>query len=238
MLNKLITFTLWGDAKIYWYGASRNIELATKYYPDWTLRFYIDSKSNKELIESIQGNNVEVILMEPNNDYVFSNQNHRFNHSGLFWRFLALKDPNVDIVLSRDCDSRFSQREVDAVNEWLDSDKDFHIMRDHPHHQVPILTGMWGARNKVLKNIGGYLSDWTQWPHKGRYQAEDQDFLGQIIYPLIKDKSLEHSEFGINYGGEIKCFPSSRNDYEFIGDVFDENENRHPEYWHYIKNRS
>lgn len=234
-MKKVISFSLWGENPMYWIGALKNIELSKEYYPGWICRFYIDSNSKQELINTIKGDNVEVFLIESDDNYTFSNQNQRFNHSGIFWRFLAVKDPNVDIVLSRDCDSRFSQREVDAVNEWLDSDKDFHIMRDHPHHQVPILTGMWGARNKILYNIDKYLSYWKEWSNKGRYQAEDQDFLGQIIYPIVKDKSMEHSEFNLSFGGEIKPFPTLRDNYEFVGDVFDESDVRHSDYWKLIK---
>jgi len=45
----------------------------------------------------------------------------------MFWRFWAADDPEVGIMLSRDCDSRISDREIAAINEWLESDKDFHI---------------------------------------------------------------------------------------------------------------
>ena len=68
------------------------------------------------------------------------------------------------------------------------------------------------------------------------YHADDQDFLGQVIYPIAKSDAIEHSEFGISYGCEILNFPSERVDYEFDGDVFDENDNRHPDYWKVIKN--
>jgi hypothetical protein len=154
----------------------------------------------------------------------------------LFWRFLALDDKDINILLSRDCDSRISDREISAINEWIESDKDFHIMRDHPYHQVPILAGIWGCRNGILSNINDILNEWINYGDKGRYQAEDQDLLGQIIYPIVKDKSMEHSEFNISYGGEIKPFPTIRNNYEFVGDVFDENDLRNPDYWKIIKN--
>ena len=166
----------------------------------------------------------------------YTNLSERFNHSGLFWRFLPLSGDDVNIVLSRDCDSRISKREIDAINEWISSDKDFHIMRDHPYHQVPILSGMWGARNGILKNINELLDFWSQYKNKGVFHAEDQDFLGQIVYPIVRNNSIEHSEFNISYGGEIRPFLNIRNNYEFVGDVFDENEERHPDYWKIIKN--
>ena len=49
---------------------------------------------------------------------------------------------------------------------------------------------------------------------------------------------MEHSEFNLRFGGEIKQFPTIRNNYEFVGDVFDENDVRHPDYWKIIKNRN
>jgi hypothetical protein len=234
-MKKVIVFSLWGDNSIYWTGAVRNIELAKKFYPDWFCRFYVDSNCKKELIETLSGENVEIVLMNSSN-YDYSNISPRFNHSGLFWRFLALSDESVDYVISRDCDSRISKRESDAVNEWLNSDKRFHIMRDHPYHRVPILAGMWGCKREFLSNIKELLNFWENYPHKGVFHAEDQDFLGQLIYSLVKNECMEHSEFNISYGNEIRNFPEKRVDYEFIGDVFDENDNRNPDYWILIKN--
>lgn len=234
-MKNIIVFSLWGDHPMYWKGALRNIELAKINYPKFICRFYIDKNCNSELIETIKGDNVEVVLMEPET-YNYSNMSVRFNHSGLFWRFLPLKEEDIDIILFRDCDSRISEREVNAVNEWLSTNKDFHIMRDHPYHPWPILTGMWGCRNSKLLNIDELLLKWKTHPTKGVYQAEDQDFLGQFIYPLTIGSSVEHSEFGIRFGSETKTFPTIRNDYEFVGDVFDENNNRHPDYWKLIKN--
>ena len=57
----------------------------------------------------------------------------------MMWRFLPLADPLVDIVLSRDLDSVVNQRELAAVQEWLQSGALFHVMRDHPFHQTEIL---------------------------------------------------------------------------------------------------
>jgi hypothetical protein len=222
MIN-VISYSLWGNHPIYWKGALRNIEQVKEYFPGWICRFYIDESCNQKLIESIKGDNVEVILV-----------NSKDSFHGMFWRFWAAEDENVDIFLSRDCDSRFSEREVLAIKEWLDSDKDFHIMRDHPYHTVPILGGMWGCRNSLMKKIGliKMIESWGQFQRKGI----DQDFLGRCVYPLIINNCMEHSEFNLNFGGSIKPFPTIRNNYEFVGDVFDENEVRHPDYWLLIKN--
>ena len=60
------------------------------------------------------------------------------------WRFLATLDPQVlhpafpdlspkvDLMVSRDLDSRLTMREVAAVREWEESGAALHVMRDHP----------------------------------------------------------------------------------------------------------
>jgi hypothetical protein len=221
-MKNVISYSLWGEDPMYWKGALRNIEQAKIYFPDWKCRFYIDKNCKPELIETISGENVEIVLIESKDSF-----------HGAFWRFFASEDEEVDVFLSRDCDSRFSERELLAINEWLISDKDFHIMRDHPYHTVPILAGMWGCRRGIMREIGlsKLIEKWNQFQRKG----VDQDFLGYCIYPLIRNRALEHSEFGLRFGGEIKFFPSSRMNFEFVGDVFDENDIRHPDYWKIIK---
>lgn len=52
----------------------------------------------------------------------------------------------VELLLSRDLDSRINEREVAAVSEFLASEKHFHVMRDHPAHSAPIMGGLWAAR--------------------------------------------------------------------------------------------
>jgi hypothetical protein len=63
------------------------------------------------------------------------------------WRFFPTLDPQVSAFVSRDLDSRFSEREFSAVSEWLDEDGSaFHIMRDHPEHAVHMLGSGWGVK--------------------------------------------------------------------------------------------
>ena len=47
----------------------------------------------------------------------------------MMWRFIPTLDPQVDIMLSRDLDSRYSWRETAAVEEWLESGEVIHSMR-------------------------------------------------------------------------------------------------------------
>jgi hypothetical protein len=233
-MKSVISYSIWGENPVYWIGAIRNIELAKEYYPGWISRFYIDKNCRKDLIESLRGNSVEIKIVDT--DFIGNTYDGSYAHShqGMFWRFLAFEDS--DLFISRDCDCRISKRESDAVNEWIESGKQFHIMRDHPYHSAPILGGMWGSKSDFLRSIdfSKKIEEWVK--VKRSYNlGVDQDFLGTIIYPLIYKDALEHSGFNIKFNNELKPFSNKRNNYEFVGDSFDENDNRHPEYWKIIK---
>jgi hypothetical protein len=227
MFKNIISYSIWGDNPKYLVGALRNLEVNQVLLPNYISRFYIGSSTHQRYIDPlIESEKTEVIIVDENNSY-----------EGLFWRFFAADDPDVNIMLSRDTDSRISKREVAAIQEWLSSEKDFHIMRDHPYHTTSIMGGMWGCRNKILSGIKIWIEDWKKEGRNSRSSSMgiDQDFLSDVIYPKIIDNCLEHSEFGLGYGNITKSFPTERIDYEFVGDVFDENNVRHPDHWKIIQ---
>jgi len=216
-MKKIISFSLWGENTKYTIGALRNAELANDIYPDWVCRFYIGKSVPNDIIDELNKmKNTEVIFMDEQGDW-----------TGMFWRFYACEDS--DVMISRDTDSRLSMREKYAVDEWLNSDKDFHIMRDHPYHRTEILGGMWGCRNGILKNIKSLINEYV----KGNFWQVDQNFLKEKIYPIIKNNSLIHDSF-LSFEKQKKQFPTERINKEFVGDVFDEFDKRHPDYYKFL----
>lgn len=208
---KIISFSLWGDNPKYTIGAIRNAELAQTIYPSWVSRFYVG--------KTVPQNIIDVLLTIPNTEIKYINQDN--NWTSMFWRFSASYDPSVNIVIFRDTDSRLSDREKYAVDEWLSSDKTFHIMRDHPHHGFPILGGMWGYKNNKKYDMKTMLENFKS---SDRY-GTDYEFFGKVLYPIISEDKMVHDPFFDKID-----FPSPRHNTEFVGDVFDENENRHPEF--------
>jgi hypothetical protein len=216
-MKKIISFSLWGENPKYTIGAIKNAKLASVIYPDWICRFYCGKSVPKNIIEQLESQkNVEIIEMGEQGDW-----------TGMFWRFYACEDS--DVMISRDTDSRLSLREKIAVDEWLNSYKEFHIMRDHPYHKTEILGGMWGCRNGILKNIKKLIDDYN----KGDFWQVDQNFLREKIYPLVVNQSIIHDSY-LKYNTDSKKFPTERINKEFVGDVFDENDIRHPEYFKFL----
>jgi len=205
-MTKIISFSLWGQDPKYTIGAIRNAELAPEIYPGWTCRFYTGEDVTDEIKSKLLDLKSEVIEMGG------------ADWNGMFWRFFAAE--NADIMISRDTDSRLGEREKAAVDEWLASDKDFHIMRDHPYHKTEILGGMWGCRNGILKDVKGMIQDYDTKEYHNKYQV-DQNFLREVVWPLVWDKSCVHDPY-FSTGHE---FPTAREDaHDFVGNVYDENE--------------
>jgi hypothetical protein len=213
--NKIISYSLWGDDKKYTYGALRNAELAEKIYPGWTSWFYIGTSTPKDIIDKLsEHKHVRIIHKDTECDW-----------TSMFWRFEAAYHQDVDVCIFRDTDSRLSSREKEAVSEWLASDKTFHIMRDHPFHGYPILGGMWGYKNNHKYDMESLLESFD----KNNKYGIDYEFFATVLYPLMGSDKIVHDEFF-----EKIPFPTPRNDTEFVGDVFDENNNRHSEYYKHI----
>lgn len=217
--KKIISFSVWGNNPKYVIGAIRNAELGNKFFRGWICRFYIGrstltgSPNDIQLLKSLD--NVEVISMEEEGDW-----------TGMFWRFYPIADEDVGVMISRDADARLSRRDFVAVNEWIKSPNKFHIIRDHPYHSFKIMGGMWGAKEGILQDMRSLIKEFD----RENYWQIDQNFLAEVIYPRIKDDAFVHDEFG--EGALIK---KARKNFEFIGDVFDENDTRDDLLWREIQ---
>lgn len=233
---KVISFSLWGSDPKYNIGAIENAKLARKIYPDWTCRFYVGRSVPEETLGKLTSEenglgdwtlyeqidrefylvdtegksrvpSVEIYSLDQEGDW-----------RGMFWRFWAACDPKVDVMISRDCDSRLSIREKACVDAWLASDKNFHTIHDHYHHSVPILGGLWGAKRGFISNFSELIASWKQ---EDRWQT-DQDFLTQTIWPLVQHDVLNHADFHTNIWPGVPI-PMVREEGVFIGAGYDEN---------------
>lgn len=214
-MKKVISYSLWGDNPKYTIGAIKNAELAQTIYPGWYCYFFVaNSVPEKIQNELLQIPNIVLFYKDNDGDW-----------TSMFWRFETSYDLEVDVSIFRDTDSRLNLREKYAVDEWLLSDKTFHIMRDHPHHGFPILGGMWGYKSNIKYPIKNLLDSFSK---NNRY-GTDYEFFANSLYPLIQDDKIVHDPFF-----DKIPFPTERLNKEFVGDVFDENDNRHPEYYKYL----
>jgi hypothetical protein len=214
-MKKVISFSLWGDNPTYNIGATKNAELAKYAYPDFECWFYIHKDTvPQETIDALNSfTNTKIIFKTGDLNIV----------KPMMWRFEAIDDEDVEIMMSRDTDTRILLREKLAVDDWLSSNKLFHIMRDHPSHNCCILGGMFGTKKiPQIPNWSSIMNSFIQTGHRDY----DQTFLKDYIYPLVNNNSIVHAtihkmephakNFPINYEktyrfvGEYVYFDNSR----------------------------
>ena len=105
----------------------------------------------------------------------------------------------------------------------------FHVMRDHPNHNHPMLGGMWGcvsgaiphaieaittgARNASMSKIVTFQGDGFN---------EDQRWLKNVVWPIAQKSCTQHDECDdrLKYG-EHHSFPVNRKDkWDFVGNKY------------------
>lgn len=195
-MKRVISFSLWGSNPTYNVGAIKNAEIALTMYPNFECWFYIHK-------ETVPERTVNSLVKLKNTKIIFKYGDLSILKP-MTWRFESIDVPEVEINMSRDTDTRILLREKLAVDEWINSGKTFHIMRDHPHHNFQVLGGMFGVKkykelscwNELIKNYSN-----TQ---RTDY---DQAFLADVIYPVLKNDSYIHSTFHKYENEVIHPFP-------------------------------
>lgn len=176
--RNIIAISLWGTRPTYVEGAIANAGLTPLLYHGWTCRIYADESVPAHALAALKREGAQVVMMPPPTA-----------HYGLFWRFLAADDPDVDYFLCRDADARLNTQEVAAVTAWLRSGRAFHIMRDAPFHTELMLAGLWGGVGRRLRGIRNGIDQFYR-PTDHRWV--DQDFLRREIWPRIRAQVLIH----------------------------------------------
>ena len=176
---KVISYSLWGDKPTYTVGAIKNADLAATLFPDWTCVFYCFDSVPVEIIKELESR-PNVLVRRVNGEYNSSDSR------GMFHRFLPADEEGVEYMMSRDTDSRLSERERLAVDAWLSSGADLHVMRDHPYHGAPMLGGMWGVKGGKLKGITHDMEEFQPSSDKG----QDQAFLWKWVWSKVRGGEL------------------------------------------------
>ncbi len=206
-MKKIISMSAWGKCPRFGYGAVKNAHIAKKIFPDWIVRVFVDDTLPEEYTNALfKMDNVEVCEVDDKNMF------------GAFWRFLSFYEENA-IVLSRDSDSRLTSREKKYIDEWIESDKTFSVIRDHPrHYDWPILAGMWGSKSSLDEKT---LDSMKEYYHHHFYTC-DQVWLKDKIWPFVKEDCLIHGH--LENESVKKSWNNLKNPYNFIGQGWNEYE--------------
>jgi hypothetical protein len=186
--KKVISYSLYGSDKKYCIGMLENLKINSVKLPDWETYIYYSDDVPNEYIE----------MYKQYNPVLINCGRTEYKWEGMFWRFKPFNDNNIDIFLSRDADSRITDREIKFINEFIESKYYFHIIRDHYGHGIEILGGTFGVKvkefnkNYNIKNINEYILEYRKLYHKNIQKQPDQHFLRDKIWTLIKNDNYCH----------------------------------------------
>ena len=196
--NNVISYSLWGTAPFYAYGAMINLVLSRTIYPGWSCRFYIDATVPKACAAFLRDNGGDVRNMED-----------EYPGVGLFQRFLVMDDKSVGRFLVRDCDARLSSEEADLVQQWIDSDYPFHAMRDHVLHNELMIGCLWAGRTDCGIDIVELMRRYFTNGPTAKY-GHDQRMLGHMLWPLIRKHCLVHDKYYRLEGVDTRPLPDPK----------------------------
>ena len=193
MVN-VISFCVYGERTKYLIGMKENIKFGQKYFKGWKIRVHYNNTVPEEYIN-------EYIKMGAECIKCYNIGNDEMNWEGMVWRLLPLDDKNVDFWISRDADSRLDDRDKNLVEEWMNSNKTLHCIRDHHCHYHQIMGGMYGINNRLFHNrykfdsVKKIINDLYIIHKEAKYNI-DQLFLNNKLWNLLKDDVIAHISNG------------------------------------------
>jgi hypothetical protein len=206
MVN-VFSFCLYGPFNDRYYtGMQQNVLLALKHFPSWKVYVYIAPDVEPDMIQWLRGYHT-VVLRETG----------VVGAINMIHRFYAIDEPEIDIMMVRDADSRIHWKDRWAIQEFVANERFVaHTIRDNVMHTAHMMGGLWGLRKASGLNIHKEYASYKEDESLGHRLAHDQNFLTDVVYPKVKEKLLVHYSNGRKMPGEYAVeFP-----FEWTNDIY------------------
>ncbi len=233
---KVISFSLWGNNKTYCVGLVRNVIIAKYLFKDWKVWIYYNQTVPKCIIEWLSNqDNVKLIKVDDENTTNTYRQN---GQQGSIWRYYPFSDPDVDVVVCRDTDSRLSYYEYIQIQRWL----------NEGNHEILSMIDNYERTNGRVVRAGT-----CAFKTKGKY-IDVENSMKEVFYdkqklPFYCDETFLHYIIKQKYTlDSIRFIPRGVKDKieqmqscdlftVFVGDVLDENNNVLNKYTNHVWNK-
>lgn len=206
MVN-VFSFCLYGPYNSRYYDEMlQNVRLAQRYFPDWKVYMYIAPDVESDFVQTLRSFS-NVVLFETG---ITGPKN-------MIRRFFAIDEPEVEIMMVRDADSHIHWKDRWAIREFVDNSRFIaHTIRDHKNHTAKIMGGLWGLRKSSALSVKELYSTYVEDLSRGPRLEHDQNFLADVVYPLVLPRLLVHHSNGLYFKGEYAIeFP-----FEWTVDVY------------------
>lgn len=174
MVN-VFSFCIYGNQLKYTEGLIRNLQQIQTYYPQFETWITVGSDTPKDYIEKYKS--------FPNTKLIISSET---GGRLMAYRFFPIDDPQVDLMIIRDADSRFTRRDNWCIYKFLESSYSIFTIRDHMWHEKEMMGGQWGMRKISGLNLQEKYNEFKQTYKSLDAYSSDQDFIREYIYKPYK----------------------------------------------------
>jgi len=208
-MKRVFSYCVYGSNPKYCQGMITNIEQITKIFPDFMIYISLGSDVPQSYIDAYKEHkNVKLIYYETNRGRITA------------YRFFHIDDEDVDTIIVRDADSRFGDRDVWCINNFLTSEYLIFSIRDHIAHTRPMMAGLCGMKKiKTLNMLYEYTNFIKNKTDIDYYQV-DQDFIAECIYNKYINVFVSYTDMPFNTETHIQIPFSKKIKSDFCGCVY------------------
>lgn len=180
----VFSFSLYGTNPKYTHGTIANARIIKERFPDAKMYVYAAESVPVDIKEQLKAMAHVRLIPVPS----------REGTRGTFDRFLAIDDPECDIMFVRDADSRIHDRDVSCIEDFMaDPSKLIQIIRDHKYHTYRILAGTFAIRKEAM--TASMESLIAKASHYGNNYGCDQNFLIAEFYSKFLNRAQIYDRY-------------------------------------------
>lgn len=181
---RVFSFCLYGpENPLYYEGLIENIVLIQTHFPSWKVYVYVAPDVTPQMMNRLRSYSNVVIRTTGKLGAI--NMTHRF---------YAIDEPEVEIMMCRDADSRVHWKDRWAIEQFLASSFMVHTIRDNVEHTATMMGGLWGMRKVPGISLYDLHEEYKARPIDWGV-GYDQSFLNDKLYPRVIDIILAHYSF-------------------------------------------
>ncbi|ESO06885.1 hypothetical protein HELRODRAFT_170916 [Helobdella robusta] len=215
----VVSMSLFGNDVSSVYGILRYAQLLPIVFPEWRLRVYtsLTEKSLKVLkivARKLENFGVEVINLNNSNASKLPPE---------LWKYLIIDDLKVKRFIVRDSDTRPSEREFMALEDWTASNISvpFYCIRDHYSHVNQALPlGLFGGIPKMIKTLLGAPSE----TFLLNIAKNGLKYMHETLWKKFQMSVFCHDSVSCNDWSGSHPFPALRMGDAYVGRKFDSND--------------
>lgn len=217
-MKNIFSFSIYGTTERYYRGLKENIFLIKTHFPSYYIYIYYGQPCYEKWLEEYKVITDKVVLIPTNKSGLINTLE----------RYSVLCNDDIDLVFVRDADSEVNERDRWCINRFLESSYTVHTIRDNYYHKQKLMRGLTGFKlnslvnkNTIKEDINLLISKGGQLENGEKRYVDDEIWLCNYLYPLIKEELLVHTSINAYNGENYEKIQYENTGTNFAGNVYE-----------------